>query len=39
MDWLFFLAGAIAFGIALVTVSIRAIRAATSNPVDALRYE
>ena len=37
--WIFFLAGALAFGIALITVSVQAIRAATSNPVDALRYE
>ena len=35
----FFLAGALALAIALFTVSIRAFRAATANPVDSLRYE
>ena len=37
--WIFFLAGGIAFGIALITVSVQAIRAATTNPVNSLRYE
>jgi len=37
--WIFVLAGAIAFGIALITVSFQTVRAATSNPVHALRYE
>jgi len=37
--WIFCLAGALAFGTALVTVSFRTVRAATGNPADALRYE
>jgi putative ABC transport system permease protein len=37
--WLFTLAGVIAFGIALLTVSWQSWRAATRNPVEALRYE
>ena len=37
--WLFVLAGLITFGIALVTVSWLSWRAATRNPVEALRYE
>jgi putative ABC transport system permease protein len=37
--WFFVLAGLIAFGIALVTVSWLSWRAATRNPVEALRYE
>lgn len=37
--WLFALAGALALAIALLTVSWQAIRAATANPVEALRYE
>jgi len=37
--WLFLLGGTLALVIALVTVSYQAIRAATANPVDALRYE
>jgi putative ABC transport system permease protein len=37
--WLFVLAGIIAFGIALLTVSWQSWRAATRNPVEALRYE
>ncbi len=40
IDWLLFvLSAAIALAIALITVSYQAIRAALSNPVDALRYE
>ena len=35
----FFLAGALAVAIALITVSFQAFRAATANPVDSLRYE
>jgi putative ABC transport system permease protein len=35
----FILAGFLALTIALVTVSYQAIRAATANPVDSLRYE
>jgi len=35
----FVLAGALALVIALLTVSYQAIRAATANPVEALRYE
>jgi putative ABC transport system permease protein len=37
--WIFLLAGTIAFGIALLTVSWQSWRAATRNPVEALRYE
>lgn len=37
--WIFVLAGIIAFGIALLTVSWQSWRAATKNPVEALRYE
>jgi putative ABC transport system permease protein len=37
--WIFVLAGLIALGIALTTVSWLSWRAATRNPVEALRYE
>ncbi|MBN1482272.1 ABC transporter permease [candidate division KSB1 bacterium] len=37
--WVFVLAGVIALMIALLTVSWQAMRAATANPVEALRYE
>jgi putative ABC transport system permease protein len=37
--WIFGLAGIIALGIALITVSWQTWRAATRNPVEALRYE
>lgn len=37
--WIFALAGLIALGIALLTVSWLSWRAATRNPVDALKYE
>jgi putative ABC transport system permease protein len=37
--WIFALAGIIALGITLLTVSWQSWRAATRNPVDALRYE
>jgi putative ABC transport system permease protein len=37
--WIFALAGIIAVGIALLTVSWQSWRAATRNPVEALRYE
>jgi putative ABC transport system permease protein len=37
--WIFVLAGILALGIALLTVSWQSWRAATRNPVDALRYE
>jgi putative ABC transport system permease protein len=37
--WIFGLAGILAFGIALLTVSWQSWRAATRNPVEALRYE
>ena len=37
--WIFALAGVISFGIALITVSLQSWRAATRNPVEALRYE
>jgi putative ABC transport system permease protein len=37
--WIFALAGLIALGIALITVSWQSWRAATRNPVETLRYE
>jgi ABC-type lipoprotein release transport system permease subunit len=37
--WMFALAGGIALAIALATVSFQAIKAATANPVESLRYE
>ena len=37
--WIFILSGAIAIVIALITVSWQSWRAATKNPVEALRYE
>ncbi len=37
--WTFIFSGLIALGIALLTISYQAIKAATANPVEALRYE
>jgi putative ABC transport system permease protein len=37
--WIFGVSGIIALGIALLTVSLQSWRAATRNPVEALRYE
>ncbi len=37
--WVFVLSGIISLGIALLTVSLQSWRAATRNPVEALRYE
>lgn len=37
--WVFFLTGILAILTALLTVGIQAIRAATANPVESLRYE
>jgi putative ABC transport system permease protein len=37
--WIFVASGAIAIVIAWLTVSFQSIKAATSNPVDSLRYE
>ena len=37
--WIFALAGALTLSIALFTVSLQTWRAATRNPVEALRYE
>jgi putative ABC transport system permease protein len=37
--WMFLLAGVIAIVLALITVSFRAIKAATANPVKSLRTE
>ena len=37
--WIFALAGFLALLLSLITVNIKTIRAASSNPVDALRYE
>jgi putative ABC transport system permease protein len=40
LSWLIFgLSGILAFGITLLTVSWQSLRAATRNPVEALRYE
>jgi putative ABC transport system permease protein len=37
--WVFALAGILVLGIAMITVSFQSWRAATRNPVEALRYE
>ena len=37
--WIFVLSGVVALAIALFTVSFHALRAAVSNPVEALRHE
>jgi len=37
--WIFALAGILAIGIAMLTVTFQSWRAATQNPVEALRYE
>jgi putative ABC transport system permease protein len=37
--WIFALAGVLALGIALLTVSWQSLKAATRNPIEALRYE
>jgi len=37
--WIFIIAGVMVLGIALLTVSLQSWRAATRNPVEALRYE
>jgi putative ABC transport system permease protein len=37
--WMFILAGVLAMGIALITVSWQSWKAATKNPVEVLRYE
>lgn len=37
--WTFLLGGALALVVALATVSYQTFRAATANPVEALRYE
>ena len=37
--WIFALAGVLALGIALLTVSFHAWKAAMRNPVEALQYE
>ena len=37
--WIFALAGVLALGVALLTISWQSWRAATKNPVEALRYE
>jgi putative ABC transport system permease protein len=37
--WIFILSGALSMLIALITVSWQSLRAASRNPVEALRYE
>ena len=37
--WVFVLSGVIALGIALLSVSAKALKAATANPIKSLRYE
>jgi putative ABC transport system permease protein len=37
--WTFLFSAGMAFGIALISVSYKTIKAATANPVDSLRYE
>jgi len=37
--WIFVLSALVAFTIALLTISFQALKAATANPVDSLRYE
>jgi len=37
--WIFILAGGIVLLIAFITVSLQAIKAATANPVESIRYE
>jgi putative ABC transport system permease protein len=37
--WIFALAGGLALGIALITVSWQSWKAATCNPIETLRYE
>jgi putative ABC transport system permease protein len=37
--WIFVISGGVALLIALLTVSFHAIKAATANPIESLRYE
>jgi hypothetical protein len=37
--WIFLLAGAIAYSVALITVSYQALKAARTDPINTLRYE
>ena len=37
--WIFVLSGAVALALALLTVSFHPLRAAVSNPIEALRHE
>jgi putative ABC transport system permease protein len=37
--WIFIISGLLALGVALLTVSFQSLKAATRNPVEALRYE
>jgi putative ABC transport system permease protein len=37
--WMFIFAGGLAFIVAFLTVGVQALKAATANPVESLRYE
>ncbi len=37
--WAFFIAAALALAIAMITISFQTFKAASTNPVDSLRYE
>lgn len=37
--WVFVISGALAFGIAILSVAWHTVRAATANPIESLRYE
>ena len=37
--WIFFIAGVLALIISLLTIIWQAVKAATANPIDSLKYE